>query len=172
VQAAGENATNPLFSAFLDKKLFVDALRHKSLDSIPDRPLRPGESWTFSTKIAQGMAGDPGVRGTNTFQGIAPHDGIPCAGIASTASGENLDVAKDGADNEQAREMARRKTTMMSSTLKGMIWLDPALGIVRESVVTEQMIMSLKNADASGTHLSYPVETEFRVKVTKVEDAK
>ncbi len=164
---------NPMTSAFLNKESISRTVEQSALQALPTKPVSAGESWPFSVEMPLAGVGKGDVKGTYTYKGTKPHDGVPCAEIAVDAK-INFDMseaanAKPGA---APNPMAAMGMKIENGTMTGTIWFDNALGMARGSELQQKMTMTMKNPVKPDESMSLPMKQNISTKLTKVEDVK
>ena len=158
-------------SKMFSKDSMAQMMKQGALQAMPGKPVKPGDSWPFTTSVELPQMGKVAVKGTYTFKGMADRGGAPCAEIA--AAGEiSLDMAKPDAGSPTGAALAQLGMKVEGGTLKGTVWFDPKLGFAREAQLTQEMSMTMKNpADPTAT-LKVPIKQEITTTLTKVGDLK
>ncbi len=102
-----------IMGQFLNKDSMKDLLQGSMLRAMPDKPVKPGESWpvTYGTKM--GQMGSMKVEGTYTFNKPVQFDGHACVLIGTTATiTMDMDIAKMAGSatggNAEAAEMLKK----------------------------------------------------------------
>jgi hypothetical protein len=127
-----------------------------------------GDTWPFHNTIEMPEIGKITVSGNYTLKSIGDHNGARCAEILTDGT-MSLDVSEP-APGAAPAEAADMKVT--DGTLKGPIWFDLQLGTERESQLTEEMTITMKDADDPAATVVMPSKTIVTVTLTKIEDAK
>lgn len=91
---------------------------------LPEKPVKPTETWPFTTTTAIPPFGALSIEVTNTFKGMEDHAGRKCAAIDQT--GTITMPARTG-------PAGATPPTIEEATVTGQTWFDPALGIIVES---------------------------------------
>lgn len=155
-------AANPLGQMFT-KKSVMEMFKQGGLRSTPAGAVKPGDSWDWILKT-EGF-GLIELHGTYTFKGMVDHGGVPCAEIVMQGELANYQAPGAGA--------AAQLPPMQINRLKlsGTVWFDNALGMARETVMHQDMEMTIENPLAKGEKMTVPTKQLITVTLTKVEDA-
>ena len=146
------------------KDMLLQSMKQVALISLPGKPVATGESWPFSKEIEMPQLGKVAVKGPYTFKGLADHAGVRCAEV-QTDGAMAIDFAA-GAGGAMGMKIT-------DGSLKGPVWFDPALGMARESQLTQVMKMSMKNpADPAAPIIEVPMTQTTTTTLTKIEDVK
>ncbi len=167
-KAAG--GANPITAAFLNKESITRTVQQSSLQALPTKPVVAGDSWPFSVDMPMAGIGKGMVKGTYTFKGVTPHDGVPCAEIAVEGT-INFDMTP-AAGADASSPTAALGMKIEGGTMKGTIWFDNALGTARGSELNQEMMMSMKNPTKPDETMKMPMKQAISTKVVKVEDVK
>ncbi len=154
-----------------NKESMAMMMRQGALQAMPGKPVKPGDSWPYTTSVELPQMGKVAVKGTYTFKGMAERGGAPCAEIATT--GEiTLDMAKADAASPAGAALAQMGMKIEGGALKGTVWFDPKLGFAREAQLTQEMSMTMKNPADPAATIKVPIKQEISTTLTKVEDVK
>ena len=149
------------------KDSIIQMMKGQALQSLPGHPVKPGDSWPFTTSVDLPQMGKVAVTGNYLLKGMADYKGIPVAEILADAK-----ISMDFSGADPSQQVAQLGMKVEGGSLKGMIRFDPKLGIARNTQMTQDMTMTMKNpADPSAT-ISVPVKQTVEMTLTKVEDLK
>lgn len=165
-------AGNPLGGAFFNKSSLTNTIQQSALQALPEKPVKPGDSWPFNVNLPIPQLGNAVIKGTYTFKGIKPRDGIPCAEIAAEGT---LTIDLSGGGNAATPESAAISQLGMkieNGSMRGTIWFDNALGTARATELTQEMTISMKSPAAPDQTMSLPMKQVISTNLTKVEDVK
>lgn len=165
VQAAG-GASNPVVAGVFNKDALSKTIEQSGLQSLPNHPIKPGESWSFSVDMPMPQVGTGTVKGTYTYKGTSVHNGVPSAELA--VEGKINFAVADGGSNPAAQMGMKIKDGSMSGT----IWFDNALGTARDADIHQDMTMTMNNPTKPGETLTLPMKQTIHTELIKVEDAK
>jgi len=170
----GGGAGNPVAQMFT-KDALTDMVKQSALRGLPSGPVKPGDSWPWSYKLNMPQVGAVGIKGTYTYKGSGQKGGVPCAEIAVDAK-MNFDLGGGEAPAAEAGGAAAMMKAMgMKMTggrMSGTIWFDNALGMARETQMTQEMEMTMNNPAAPDQKMTIPMKQLVTVTLTKVEDVK
>jgi Family of unknown function (DUF6263) len=158
-------------SKMFSKEAVTQMMKGGGLQAMPGHPVKPGDSWPFSTTIDLQQIGKISLKGTYTLKGVADHDGVQCAEIAADAA-ISMDMTGADAARPAAPALAALGMKVEGGSMKGTLWFDPKLGFVRESEMTESLTMTMKNPTDPSESLTVPNKQNTHTKLTKVEDLK
>ena len=154
-----------------NKESMATMMKQGALQAMPGKPVKPGDSWPYTTSVELPQMGKVAVKGTYTFKGMAERGGVPCAEIATT--GEiTLDMAKADAASPAGAALAQMGMKIEGGALKGTVWFDPKLGFAREAQLTQEMSMTMKNPADPAATIKVPIKQEISTTLTKVGDVK
>ena len=153
-----------------NKESMAMMMKQGALQALPGKPVKPGDSWPYTTSVELPQMGKVAVKGTYTFKGMAERGGVPCAEIA-TVGEIALDMAKPDAASPAGAALAQMGMKIEGS-LKGTVWFDPKLGFAREAQLTQEMNMTMKNPTNPAAMITVPIKQEINTTLTKVEDVK
>jgi hypothetical protein len=143
-------------------------LKQGSLQALPGKPVSAGDAWPFNNQIALPQLGKVTVSGNYTLKGVGDHDGIRCAEIQMEGT-LSMDLGAAKGDSSPLSTLGMKVT---DGSVKGPVWFDSQLGIARETQLTQEMTISMKNPADPSAPLTVPMKQNISVKLTKVEDAK
>jgi Family of unknown function (DUF6263) len=153
------------------KESMAQMMKQGALQALPGKPVKPGDTWPFTTEVELPQMGKVAVKGTYTFKGMVEHGGAACAEIA-TVGEISLDMTKADASTPTGAALAQLGMKVEGGSLKGTVWFDPKLGFSRDAQLTQEMNMSINNpADPTAT-LKVPLKQEISTTLTKVGDVK
>jgi hypothetical protein len=171
--AAGPGAA--MMGKMFSKDSLTDMVKQGSLKALPPNAVKPGDSWAFDYAMKLPQIGSVGVKGTYTFKGMKPHDGIPSAEITMDAT-MNIDMSGAGAGDKEkdpaAAMIAAMGMKLTSGKMNGTIYFDPALGMARDMQMTQEMEMSMNNPAQPDAKITIPMKQNISMKLTKIEDIK
>ena len=153
------------------KESMSQMIKQGALQSLPGKPVKPGDSWPFNTEVELPQMGKVAVKGTYTFKGMADHAGVPCAEIATDGT-ISLDMTKADASSPTGAALAQLGMKVEGGSLKGTVWFDPKLGFARDAQLTQEMNMTMKNPSDPAATLKVPLKQEISTTLTKVGDVK
>jgi hypothetical protein len=159
--------TGKLFS----KESLTQVIQQGSLMSTPAKAVTPGETWPFTSDLQVPGVGKVSATGTYTFKGMAQRGGVPCAEIALEGK-MTMEKANPDPASPMAATLGQMDIKILNSTMKGTLWFDPKLGFVRDSQLSQEMEMSIKNPADPTQAVSIPFKQEVSTTLTKVEDIK
>lgn len=158
--AAGEN--NLMAQQFLNEAALKRMVAQGGLDSVPDHPVKPGDSWPFSTEMPLPQMGQLNLKGTYTYEKTVQRAGVPCAEIAINSSMTGSDSGDTGAGIAARIEMG---------SIKGTVYFDNALGAARETDMEEEITVSMNNPVGGTERLTIPLTQKIHTAIDKIEDA-
>lgn len=148
------------------REALIQMINQGALNALPGKPVAPGATWPYRQDLALPKIGKVTIQGTYGFKGMAAHDGANCAEIETNGK-LTMDVS---AASPEGAPMAMKVT---DGKIKGTMWFDPQLGVVRESQNQQEMTMSMKNpVDPTAADLNIPMRQTVTLKTTKIEDLK
>lgn len=153
------------------KDSMAQMMKQGALQAMPGKPVKPGDSWPFTTSVELPQLGSVAVKGTYTFKGMVDHGGVSCAEITTDGT-ISLDMAKADPAAPAAGALAQLGMKVEGGTLKGTVWFDPKLGFTRDAKLVQEMTMTMKNPTDPTATLTVPLKQEINTKLTKVEDLK
>ncbi len=154
-----------------NKESMAQMMKQGSLQAMPGKPVKPGDSWPFTTTIDLPQLGKVAIKGTYTFKGMADHGGAACAEIATDGQ-ISLDMGKPDPASPAGSPLAQLGMKVEGGTLKGTVWFDPKLGFARDAQLTQEMNMTMKNPTDPTATITVPLKQEITTTLTKVEDLK
>jgi hypothetical protein len=81
-------------------------------------------------------------------------------------------AAPSGEAGGPAAMMKAMGMKMTGGKMSGTVWFDNALGMARETLMNQEMEMTMNNPTAPDQKLTIPMKQVVTVKLTKVEDVK
>lgn len=172
-----ENADEVLAGAgagmgqMFNKESMTDMMRQATLKGLPAHPVKPGDSWPFDYTMKMQPIGSVSVKGTYTLKKLAPHNGVPSAEIAMDATMSLDPGATASADKTgPGAMMAAMGMKLSGGKIGGTIWFDPALGMARETLIDQEMEISMNNPAKPDEKITLPMKQKIRQTLTKVED--
>ncbi|MES2569703.1 MAG: DUF6263 family protein [Verrucomicrobiota bacterium] len=171
-EITGGAAANPLTSGLMGKDSLSRLINQSGLQTLPGKPVKSGESWPFEIEMPMPQIGKMAIKGTYTYKGTSPRNGVPCAEILMDAT-INADMSSPGAAGaKEANPLAQMGMKIEGGTMKGTIWFDNALGTARATEVAQEMTMVMNNPLKAGESIKIPVKQLIKVDLTKVEEVK
>jgi hypothetical protein len=167
-------AGSPIGQMFT-KESMTEMMRQSGLKALPGHPVSVGESWPFTSQMKLAQLGDVAVKGTYTLKSVGEHNGIRMAEIATdaTLSIDFSGVAPAAAEAPAgAPSLAALGMKIEGGKMAGTIWFDPALGTVRESVISQEMEMTMNNPVTPGEKVTVPMKQIMTQKLQRIEDLK
>jgi len=169
-----------MFNKSSMKELFQGSL----LRSMPDHPVKPGDSWPLSYKASMGQMGSMAVKGTYTYNKPVQEAEHRCAliGFASTLE-MDMDFGKiagaaAGENGAAASEMIKKMDMKVTdSAMTGKVTFDLELGMARTTEVATTMKMTMKlpkeaNLPGGASEMTMPIKQTISVTLLSTEDAK
>ncbi|MDQ3624916.1 MAG: hypothetical protein M3463_20955 [Verrucomicrobiota bacterium] len=134
----------------------MEIIRQSMLQTLPEKPVKPGDSWPVNLRqqVAEGL--EAAVKGTYTFRGMGERAGVPCTELLLNAT-FTADMAKP-----PTNAAAKMGIKLERGTMKGTVWFDPMLAAVRESDIHQEVTLSLKITTVR----------DSSVRLTRIEDLK
>ncbi|MDB6153569.1 MAG: hypothetical protein JWL90_2022 [Chthoniobacteraceae bacterium] len=168
-EIVGATAGNPMASGILNKETLNTMINQSALQALPGKPVKAGDSWPFNIDVPMPQMGKVSIKGTYTYKGTVPHNGVPCAEIAVAGS---ITSTPDAAGAKNANPLAALGMKMESGSMKGTVWFDNTLGTARSSEMNQEMNMSMNNPLNPGDVIKIPVKQVVTVEQTNVEEIK
>jgi hypothetical protein len=170
-KALGASVSGVDVSKMFSKETLIQMMDGHALHSVPGHPVKPGDSWPFSTTRDVPMVGKGAVTGNYTLKGIVDHDGVQGAEIIVDAK---VSMDMSGLDSSKAAlpEAEKLGAKMKDGTFKGTIWFDPKLGCEREAELTAEVAITMNNLAGDGGTITIPSKQIIHTKLTKIEDLK
>lgn len=166
-------AANPMASMLgqmFSKDTMKNLIRQSALYASPGKPVKAGDAWPFVFKMAMPPVGNISMDGTYTMKGLADHGGARCAELAVTGK-VGIDVAAPAAPAaDGVPNLQQLGITATGGTMTGTLWFDPALGICRETQMTQQMNLKMKNPQKPDESMEIPTKQVIKQTITKVEN--
>ncbi|MFT5123170.1 MAG: hypothetical protein ACI9TH_002291 [Kiritimatiellia bacterium] len=163
----GDNANNPILASMLDEKKLKEMTAQGMLQALPEKPVKPGDSWPFKIELPIPQVGTMAVDGTYTFDRMDTYEDHPCAVITLTAA---IKADFSGLDevNPQAKALGLK---IEKGQMSGTYYHDNALGMARQTIIRQHFDMTMKNP-VDGTVMHVPVDQNTTTTIKKVEDTK
>jgi len=158
-------------SKMFTKESMAQMMKQGALQAMPGKPVKPGDSWPFTTAVDLPQMGKVAVKGTYTFKGMVERAGLPCAEI-TTDGAISLDMAKADPSSPTGEALSQLGMKVEGGTLKGTVWFDPKLGFARDALLTQEMSMTMKNPKNPTATLTVPLKQEISTTLKQVEDVK
>ena len=166
-------AQDPVVSGMLNKDGLEQMLRQRGIGTAPPKPAKVGDSWPFVIEQALPGVGALKVTGTYTYARNVEKDGSPCAELKIGDGKITMKLAAAGSDpNSPEARMAAAGMKLTEGRIAGTIHFDRAVHTVRESDVSMNLTMAMKNPADPTAEISIPTEQHIVTKLTKVEDVK
>ncbi|MDB6067027.1 MAG: hypothetical protein JWR26_3235 [Pedosphaera sp.] len=124
---------------------------------LPDKPVKVGDTWPVKTELNMGPMGVMLLNSTFTFKRWEQHDNRKCALFESTG-----DISAKSAGDSQSGAM-----NVENGKTSSKIWFDPALGMVIDTEVHQEMSIKI---DVQGQSLASKINQVINNKLVKVED--
>ncbi len=155
-----------------DKEQLTQSMRQGALQSVPGKPVAPGDSWPFSNAVTMPQLGKVAISGNYTFQKMGERNGVPCAEI--TVDGKvSMDMAPTAeADPANPNPVAALQMKVTNGSIKGTLWFDPKLGVARDVQLVQEMTISMKNPLDPTATIDVPMKQTIGNTLTKIEDVK
>ena len=167
-QPSGMPGMDP--AKMFSKESVAQMVKGSALQTMPGHPVKPGDSWPYSTDVDLPQLGKVTVKGTYTLKSVSDHEGVQCAEIQTDGTVSlNFDGAPGAAGDSPLAKLGMK---VEGGTLKGTIWFDPKLGHTRDAQLDQEMTMTMKNPTDATATLTIPVKQKISAKLTKVEDVK
>jgi len=164
--ASDEPGSDP--AKMFSRESLTQLMKQGSLQTLPGKLVAVGDTWPFRNTIELPQIGKITVTGNYTLKSVGDHNGARCAEIQTDGTlAMEVDKPAPGASPDDALEM---KVT--NGSLKGPVWFDLALGTVRESQLTEEMTLSMKDPNDPVASVVVPSKSIVTVTLDKVEDGK
>ena len=165
--------SNPMLNGMLSKEGLQQMLSQAGLNGVPEKPVKPGDSWTFSTEQAAPGMGSIKVSGTYVYTKNTEKGGVPCLELTLKDGKVSMGAAKGSAEpGSQAAQLEAMGMKITGGTITGTTFFDNALGMARESDVNMTMTMTMNNPAEPGKTMEIPTKQHITTKLTKVEDVK
>jgi hypothetical protein len=153
------------------KESITQMMKGQALQSMPGHPVKPGDSWPFTTNVDLPQLGKVGIAGNYVLKGMGDYNGTPVAEIAADAK-ISMDLSGADASQPATSQLAQLGMKVEEGSLKGTIQFDPKLGFARDTVMTQEMKMTMKNPTDPSATITIPIKQTVEMKLTKVEDLK
>ena len=111
----------PGMSQMFSKESITQMVKGSALQTMPGHPVKPGDSWPYSTEVEIPQVGKVGVKGAYTLKSVGDHEGVQCAEI-QTVGTVSLDFNGGAAGASGDSPLAKLGLKVGGSTLKGTIW--------------------------------------------------
>jgi hypothetical protein len=158
-------------SKMFSKESITQMMKGQSLQSLPGHPVKPGDSWPFTTNLELAQMGKVAIAGNYVLKGMGDYKGIPVAEILADAK-VSMDFSGGDPSQPGAAQLAQLGMKVEGGTLKGTIHFDPKLGIARNTQMTQDMTMTMKNPTDPSATISVPLKQTVEMTLIKVEDLK
>jgi hypothetical protein len=158
-------------SKMFTKESMSQMLKQGALQAMPGHPVKPGDSWPFTTSVDLPQMGKVGVKGTYIFKGMTNHNGVQSAEI-ETDGKITMDLSNADPTTQAGQALSQLGMKIDGGTLKGTVWFDPKLGFARDAALTQEMTMTMKNPSDPTATLTVPLKQEITTTLTKVDDVK
>ena len=167
--AAG-NPMAAVIGQMFNKDAMKNMMRQGSLYAAPGKPVKAGDSWPFEFAMPMPGLGKVDLKGTYTLKSIGDHAGVKCAEIALDGKlGIDLSGLGD-AKVEGADPLKQLGMKMDNGKMTGTLWFDPALGICRDALFTQEMNLKMKNPQKPDESMEIPMKQTIKQTLTKVEN--
>ena len=172
-----------MLGQFFNKESMKEMIQGSMLRSLPDHPVKPGESWPLSFNAKMGPMASIAAKGTYTYNKPVEHEGHRCALIGFAATMDmDMDFAKiagaAAGDDAQAAEAIKKMDLKISDTsMTGNVTFDAELGTARllEMVTKLKMTMKLPpeaNLPDGQSEITIPIKQILALSLLALEDAK
>lgn len=164
-------AANPMASMFgqmFSKDSMKNMMRQNFLYGSPTKAVKPGDAWPFTFSVTMAPLGKISIDGNYTMKGQSDRAGAKCAELA--IAGKIGIEAAPASDDPATAGMQALGLTATGGTLTGSVWFDPALGVCRDSEVTQQMNLKMKNPQKPDESMEIPMKQVVKQTITKVEN--
>ena len=170
IKAAG-GEKNPIASSLLTPGALNRTMQQSVLQTLPEHPVKPGDSWPYSGELPLLWVGKGSGKGTYTYIGQSRHDGVAWAEIAMTGKIE-VDLKAPAAGGAAADPTGQLGLRIENGTTEGTIWFDNALGIARSTEIHQEMTLSMNNPAKADETVIMPIKQTVRTTLKSVEDLK
>jgi hypothetical protein len=148
----------------------LQTMKQHSLQSFPDHPVAVGESWPFTYQLKLPQVGSVKIKGTYTYKGLVDRGGVSCAEVQTDGVlAMDLGEAEAAGGNPAVAALGMKVT---NGSLKGPLWFDVKLGMVRDAELVQEMTMSMKNPADPTVEIVVPMKQKITTTLTKVADLK
>jgi hypothetical protein len=161
---AGEGAI--MAQQFLNEPALKRMITKSALEALPDHPVKPGDSWPFSTEVPLPQMGQLNIKGTYTYKGTTQRAGVPCAEI-------RVDSSMSGSDSGDTSSgpLAQLGVKIELGTMKGVVYLDNALGAARETDLDQEINMTMVDPSVRTERVTIPMKQKVHTSIDKIENA-
>ena len=149
------------------KDSIAQMMKGQALQATPGHPVKPGDSWPFTTSMELPQIGKIATAGNYAMKGMAVRDGNQVAEIAADAK-----LSADSSGANSSGQLAQLGMKIEGGSLKGTIYFDPKLGFARETDAVQEMKMTMTNPVDPSATINVPIKLTISMKLTKVEDVK
>jgi len=158
-------------SKMFSKDSITQMMKGQALQSLPNHPVKAGDTWPFTTNVELPQLGKVGIAGTYTLKGMGSFEGNPVAQIDADAK---ISMDFSGATGAQpgVSQLAQLGMKVENGSLKGTIQFDPKLGVARDTQMTQELTMTMKNPTDPSAKITVPIKQNIEMKLTKIEDVK
>jgi hypothetical protein len=122
-----------MMNSIFSEDYFKQMVRYA--DSLPPKPVSPGESWPVQTEIPMGPLGTMVMDLTYTYTGMEEREKRQCAALVFGGTMKS----KPG----QAAGTLGSAMNITDGKTKGTTWFDPALGMAVETAMSQNMTMEM-----------------------------
>jgi hypothetical protein len=161
-------AAGPLagqMSQMFSKETMGQMIEQAAFRNIPPHPVKPGETWPMDFQMTLPQIGRITIKGTYRYQTMVDRDGVACAEVVNDGTlGMDIDPGLVG---EGAQKLGMR---FEGGKLSGTTWFDPAIGMAREGVISQEMTLKMANPANAGESVEVPITQKVAVKLTRIED--
>ena len=142
---------DPMLARMINKDSMKQMMSQASLMAKPDRPVSPGDSWTFNIEYPMPMM-KMAMKGKYTYEKDEKIDGAECARLVLdgqlTMEADTGDEKPEGEDPQaaQQREMLKSMGFKVSeSSIKGVMHYDFALANVTKTEMDSSLTLTMKD---------------------------
>ncbi len=134
--------------------------------AIPEKAVKPGETWATSTTQPLSMMGKMSVNGTNTFKGVETVDGKKLARIGLVMTMDLLPPKEGDPVNPM---LAMMKPTMKDAKGDGASLFDVGLGQLQSTTMTMTMPVEMSMTGPDGKSMNLKQNITNKVTVERVD---
>jgi uncharacterized protein YneF (UPF0154 family) len=164
---------DPMLARMLNKDSMKQMVSQASLMAQPDRPVSPGDSWTFSIEYPMPMM-KMAMKGKYTYEKDEKINGAECARLVLdgqlTMEADAGDEKKEGEDPQAAQQRELLKSMgfkVSESSIKGVMHYDFAMANVSKTEMDMSLTMSMKDPTTQ-----QPMTMPMKTKVSNTLKAK
>lgn len=160
-------ANGGLAKNMLSKENFSQMMSQGGLQTLPGKPIKPGESWPL--KYAQELPGlgSITISGTYFYKGPAEKDGHKVEEVQM----KDIKIAMETGGAGKEGPAAALGLKIASGDMSGTIWYDTTLGTARASEVTTTMTMSMTDP-TTNKEIEIPIKQHITTTLKSIENIK